>query len=408
MGHETPQNDRIAQIPTHVPPELVVEWDYFNPPGVAEDPHLAWKKLHDGPDIIFSPFNGGHWIATRADDVFAIMQDYDTFSNIEFTVPKRQPGNPLLIPNQLDPPRHGPVRSIVLRPLSPKAVKPLEDVIRKIMAKRIATLVPDGGCEFVSAFGGDIPPELFFEHARISKSKLPEMKRFADLVARSSDEDEKTEARVAAAAYLAEILNERRQVEELGDDVFGVIIQAERDGRLTAQESTSLALNVFFGGLETVSSLLAFVVAFLARNPEKRRELIEDPSLCQDAAEEFLRRFGILNLARIATKRTQIKGVTIEEGEQILLPLHLTGLDERKFANPETVDFHRRRAAHFNFGTGPHRCLGSNLARPEIRIFLEEWLKQIPDFSIDPNSKVQGASGVAMTLTHVPLVWPSR
>ncbi|WP_016747040.1 cytochrome P450 [Rhizorhabdus wittichii] len=399
---------RLETIPPHVPADRVVDLDYFSPPGVAEDPHLAWKRLHDGPDIIYTPYYGGHWIVTRADDMFAVMQDYETFSNWEFTVPKRGPGNPVLMPNQLDPPRHGPIRSVVLRPMSPKAVEPIEPVIRKIMADRIASIVPKGGCEFVGEFGGDIPPELFFEHARIPKDKLPEMKRFADAVARSDNEEDRRAARIGGANYMMAILDERRQVEELDDDVFSVIVRAEREGRITREESTSIALNVFFGGLETVSSALAFIVLFLARHPEHRRQLIEDASLTQDATEEFLRRFGILNLARIATRSTTFKGLTIEQGEQVLLPLHLAGLDERKFPNPLEVDFHRKRAGHFNFGTGPHRCLGSNLARPEIRIFIEEWLRQIPDFSVDPDDKPVGASGVAMTMTRVPLVWPSR
>ncbi|MFD2500252.1 hypothetical protein ACFSTI_17155 [Rhizorhabdus histidinilytica] len=189
---------RLETIPPHVPADRVVELDYFSPPGVTEDPHLAWKRLHDGPDIVYTPYYGGHWIVTRADDMFAVMQDYETFSNWEFTVPKRGPGNPVLMPNQLDPPRHGPIRSVVLRPMSPKAVEPIEPVIRKIMADRIASIVPKGGCEFVSEFGGDIPPELFFEHARIPKDKLPEMKRFADAVARSDNEEDRRAARIGA------------------------------------------------------------------------------------------------------------------------------------------------------------------------------------------------------------------
>jgi cytochrome P450 len=405
---EMTQAARLTAIPPHVPADRVIDLNYFAPPGVEEDPHLAWKRLHDGPDIVFTPHNGGHWILTRADDMFAVMQDYETFSNWEFTVPKRGPGNPVLMPNQLDPPRHGPIRSVVLRPLSPKAVAPIEPIIRKIMAERIATLVPNGRCEFVSEFGGNIPPELFFEHARIAKDKLPQMKRFADEVARGDSEEARKAARIGGANYMIEILDERRAVEDLGDDVFSVIVQAERDGRLTKEESTSVALNIFFGGLETVSSALAFIVLFLARNPGHRAQLIEDMSLAQDASEEFLRRFGILNLARIATKRTNFKGITIEAGEQVLLPLHLAGIDDRKFPNALDVDFHRKRAAHFNFGTGPHRCLGSNLARPEIRIFIEEWLRQIPDFGVDPDDKPVGASGVAMTMTRVPLVWPAR
>jgi cytochrome P450 len=395
---------RLDHIPAHVPAHLVVELDYFDPPGANTDPHLAWKQLHDGPDIIFTPYNGGHWIATRADDVFAIMHDVETFSSREFTIPVRSAGNPVVIPLQLDPPDHQAKRSVVLRPLSPKAIEPLEPVIRQIMSERIAKLVPLGKCEFVAAFGGDIPPELFFEHAKIPKEKLQVMKRFADAVARAESEDDRREARIGGASYMVDILNERRQG-ELGTDVFSVIVQAERDGRLTSEESTSLALNVFFGGLETVSSALAFIVLFLARNPGHRRQLIEEPGLSQDATEEFLRRFGILNLARIVTKQTSFKGIMMMPGEQILLPLHLASLDERKFPNSLEVDFHRKRSAHQNFGTGIHRCLGSNLARPEIKIFIEEWLKHIPDFGVDPDDEPVGKSGVAMTMTRVPLVW---
>ena len=164
---------------------------------------------------------------------------------------------------------------------------------------------------------------------------------------------------------------------------------------------------MFFGGLETVSSALAFIVLFLARNPGHRQQLIDDPALVPDATEEFLRRFGILNLARITTRETQFRGITIAPDEQVLLPLHLASLDDRKFPDPLAVDFLRKRAAHYTFGTGVHRCLGSNLARPEIRIFIEEWLRRIPDFSVDPDDAPVGKSGVAMTMLRVPLVWPA-
>lgn len=403
-GHSTDVG-RIENIPAHVPAELVVDFDFFNPPGATQDPHLAWKRLHDGPDVIYTPYYGGHWIATRSDDMFAVMQNHSTFSNAEFTVPKRGSGSPLQIPIQLDPPQHGPIRSIALRSLSPKAMEHALPMIRALTAARVQKLVPRGRCEFVSDFT-DVPVEIFLDHTQVPKDQIVMLKNMASTVARTDNEEERNHARDEVSKYLAGVLDERRV--KLGDDLFSTIIVAEKEGRLSAEESHSLALNIFFGGLETVASALAFVVLFLARNPGHRQQLIDDPSLSGDATEELLRRFGVLNLARIATERTTFKGVTIEKGEQILLPLHLSSLDERKIPDALTVDFHRKRAAHYNFGTGPHRCLGSNLARPEIRIFIEEWLKYIPDFSVDPEDEPIGRSGTAMTMTHVPLVWPSR
>ncbi|MCZ4342866.1 cytochrome P450 [Sphingomonadaceae bacterium G21617-S1] len=406
MGYEmSPDASGRGEVPPHVKPDLVVDFNYFVPPGIEDDPHRAWKRLHEGPDIVYSPYNGGHWIATRADDIFAIMQDTETFSSREFIVPKRSPGTPNVIPNQLDPPQHGQIRSIILKPLAPKSIAPLEPMIREIMAARIARIASQGRCDFVAEFA-DVPSELFLRYARIPIEDLARVKKFADTVARSDSDADRKQARLDAREFLQDILNDRCR--NPGEDLFSAIAMRENAGEITREQSNSIALNVFFGGLDTVASALGFVITFLAQSPEHRRQLIADPALSQDATEELLRRFGLLNLARTCTRRTQFKGATIEADELVMLPLHLANLDERKFKDPLTVDFKRQRSAHYNFGTGVHRCVGSNLARPEIRIFIEEWLKAIPEFSLDPDDKPVGQSGVVMAYRKVPLVWPTE
>ncbi|HYG26754.1 MAG TPA: cytochrome P450 [Caulobacteraceae bacterium] len=404
MSYEAVAAARMETIPAHVPAELVVDFNYFDPPGVRDDPHQAWKTLHDGPDVVYSPYNGGHWILTRADDMFAVMHDTDTFSSQEFTVPKRGPG-PQLIPNQIDPPRHGALKSIVLRPLSPKSVRPIEPVIRELMAARIRRLAPLGRCEFVSEFT-DVPPELFFEYAGLPKALIGKAKGLVDVIVHTQDDEVRRAARAESARMLSDLLDMWR-AKPPSDDLFGVIIAQERAGVLTPEESVYYAMNVYHGGLETVSSALSFFAWFLARSPEHRRQLVEDPSLSTVAAEELLRRHGILNLARLTTRRTEFKDVTFEAGDLVMLPLHLGGLDDRKVSDPMTVDFKREGAPHPMFGTGIHRCVGSHLARPELRIFLEEWMKHIPDFGLDPDDKPIGASGIAMSMVHLPLVWPA-
>lgn len=389
--------------PAHVPPELVVDFDYFHPPGFDRDPHMAWKRLHEGPDIVYSPYNGGHWILTRADDMYAVMQDTETYSSREFIVPKRSPGTPNVIPNQLDPPEHGAIRSIILRSLSPKAIAPLADMIRDVMAERIATLAPLGKCDFMEAFS-DIPSQVFLRFARVPTEDVLRVKGYSDAVSRSDSDEERRQARFDALEFLQAILDDRCR--NPGDDLFSAIAAREVSGEITRSQAGSIALNVFFGGLDTVASALGFIVSFLARSPEHRRQLIEEPALIPDATEELLRRFGLLNLARTCARHTRFKGITMEADELVMLPLHLASLDERKFNDPLAVDFRRQRSAHYNFGTGVHRCVGSNLARPEIRIFLEEWLKAIPDFSLDADDSPSAKSGVVMAYTKLPIIWP--
>ena len=387
----------------HIPARLVTDFDFFNPPGARSDPHQAWKALHDGPDIVYTTANQGHWIATRGEDIYAIMQDFETFSSYRFNIPKRPDTVSKTIPLEIDPPELHRYRLIALPHLSPKALAPLEPDIRAATIALIESLKPKGGCEFVSEFAVQLPVTQFLQFVDLPLEDRELVRSWVEAVARSPDPAAQHRAHQDTIAYLEEKLQLRRK--RPGTDLFSQIVLAEKEGRIDPSESSAMALNILFGGIETVTSALSFVARFLATHPGHRRELQGDPALIPVAVEEFLRRFGILNLGRTATRDVTIKGAPIRKGEQILLPLHLHGLDESKFERPLEVDFHREHYRHITFGVGPHRCLGSNLARPELRIFLEEWLKRVPDFEIAPGEKPRGESGAALAFTYLPLKW---
>ncbi|MBX3509707.1 MAG: cytochrome P450 [Hyphomonadaceae bacterium] len=393
----------LTPPPAHVPAHLIQSFDYFSPPGAELDPHAAWKRLHEGPAIFYTPLNGGHWVVTRSKDLFAAMQDFEHFSSHPFNIPARPSGTPKTIPLEIDPPELNRYRQLVIRKLSPRSLAPLEPGMREAVTRLIEELKPSGGAEFVSACAVRMPVELFLQFVQLPVSDLPRVRSWIESIARDPDRQAHAQALEQAFAYMAQVIEQRSA--HPGEDVFSTLVHAEREGQISREETISMALNIFFGGIETVTSALSFIMRFLAENPKHRRQLASDPALCTPAVEEFMRRFGILNLGRTIKRNITLSGVEMREGDRVLLPIHLYSLDDEMFERPMDVDFHRAHFRHINFGAGPHRCLGSNLARPELRIFLEEWTRRIPDFELSPDNPPRAQSGAAMAVTHLPLVW---
>ena len=166
-----------------------------------------------------------------------------------------------------------------------------------------------------------------------------------------------------------------------------------------------MCLTLLFGGLDTVASSMGFVAYFLATSSRHRRDLAEHPDLIPAAVDELLRRFSVVSTTRTLTRDFDYKGYGFKKGEKVYTFPALHGLDERKFARPLEVDFYRGNVIHAAFGVGTHRCPGSFLARAEIRIFIEEWLSQIPDFGIAPAESPVMEAGMVNAIRYLPLTW---
>jgi len=403
MSYGSTEQATLGALPGHVDPGLVVDFDFYNPPGVRTDPHRAWKRLQGGPPVVFTQHNGGHWIATSGEAIYAAMQDFQSFSSNPFNIPKRPAGSPRTVPLEVDPPELQKYRMIAVPSLSPKALASLENGMRTLMRSIIAEIKPAGRCEFISAFAVRMPVELFLNFVNLPASDRPLVRKWVEDVARNPDRHAQHAAHIATFEYVRKVLAERRA--HPGDDLFSKLAMASSDGRISEDDAAGMALNILFGGIETVTSALSFIVKFLAEHPEHRRELRENPGLTITAVEEFMRRFGILCLGRTAARDFNFYGADIRKDDRMLLPIHLYSLDEKNFERPLDVDFQREHYRHINFGAGPHRCIGSNLARPELKVFLEEWLSAIPDFSIAPGEEPLGAGGAALSIVRLPLVW---
>jgi cytochrome P450 len=391
-----PANPRIAS-------HLLVDFDFFAVEAIDGDLHQGWKALHAGPEIFYTPRNGGHWVFTRAADIGTAWLDHDRFSNKGVTM-SREEREMQLFPGEADPPQHGPYRMLLQPFFSQKAVHILEDKMRTLTRSLIDELIERGGCDFQADVSRRMPIYIFLAMMQLPLAHAAALLPAADWLTRDSDPESFLRAMQTMMGYLQERIAERRAAP--GDDFISRLLAAEVDSRrLSELEVLSLTANVMFGGLDTVVASMGFFMNFLARHGGHRQQLLQEPALIPDAVEELLRRHGISNFGRMVARDFEFQGLPLRAGDLVLLPAALYNLDERKFADPMTVDFHRPVKHHMGFGTGIHRCLGAQLARLELRVLLQEWLPRIPDFWIADPEAVIVKSGRINGVKALPLRW---
>lgn len=403
MSHSVPD-----RTPPHVPPALVHEFDLYNLEVQGGDYHAALKQLHAPgiPDIFWTPKNGGHWVATRGEDIYQIFKDSERFSSQKLVVPAER-NTHKLPPIFFDPPEHTKYRVLLSPVLSPKAVSVLAVQAREQAIALIEDLYPRGGCEFVGDFAQHLPIGIFMRMVDVPAEDREQLLAWADQQVRPTSEAEREQGFMNIFGYAAQKVAERRA--RPGLDAISQLTKAQVDGRpITDEELIPMVALLLIGGLDTVASAMAFAARFLAGSPAHRQELIEHPERIPAAVEELLRRFPVVNQGRMVRHDLSYKGVALKAGDMIVMPTTLHGLDERQFDDPMTVNFQRPTPIHSTFGNGAHRCPGSLLARTEMKIFLEEWLRRIPDFQIKPGVTCGVRAGVNATLFDLPLVWEVR
>lgn len=393
-------------IPAHVPSELVRDIDIYAPPGGEEDFHGAMKKVQDTcPDIFWSPYQGGHWVSVRGEDLYDVFfKNYELYSSHIMSVPKEEALPYKLFPIESDPPAHTGYRALIAPWFTPKAIGELEKTARELSISLIEGFRPRGECEFVTEFAQHLPIAIFMNLVDLPWEDRGYLMELAERQVYQKSHEDRLDSLRKMSEYLGKKLAQRRA--DPGQDMLSKIATAVVGGRpLTEVEQTGMATLVLIGGLDTVASMLGFCAHFLARNPEQRKQLIDHPELIPNAVEELIRRHGVAQPSRIIMKDHEYKGVAFKAGDQIILSTMMHGLDERKFPDPLKVDFKRVNPIHSAFGNGPHRCPGSFLARTEIKVFLQEWTQRIPDFHVKPGETPRIRTGVNGSFYYLPLAW---
>ncbi|SCW38208.1 Cytochrome P450 [Sphingobium faniae] len=390
--------------PAHVSESTVMDIDIYNIPVVDCDVGATWLdiKARAPSPVIWSEYNGGHWIALHGADVKTAFMTPAIFSSTDIFIPPNGSRDNVLIPLEQDPPESLLYRKVIVPPLMPGNLAPVTDIARKTAIELIEGFKPRGGCEFVKEFALVLPVVVFLSVMGLPLEDRDYLYSLAEKSTRPESPEQRLEGHMELKAYLQHYIADRKANPR--DDLLSKSVNAIIDGEpITDFAAQQFVLNTTIGGLDTVANLLGFVMHFLAHSPDHRRQLIERPDLINNATDELIRRFGIVGQGRRIMEDTELSGVPLMKGDMIWAPTWMYGLDEQIVADPLTVNFERPTPPHMTFGGGPHVCAGMHLAKREIRITLEEWLPRIPDFHVSGDVVVE--TGGVTGITRLPLVW---
>lgn len=399
-----------------VPQGLVTDFDIYDP-ALAGEVDVLNEKVQElakvGP-VVYSTAYGGHWIITGYEQAHAVLRDAELFSSYPNNLVDAGAGK--FIPIELDPPEHTSYRRVLQPLFSPKRMKQLEAEITTVVDELIDAFAARGSAEFVSEFAHELPTRVFLSLMGWPVEDAPlftEATDVAILGKPGATEEENLAARHQAAGqmfgYFAQIIAERRATPDT-EDITSVIMHTPLDTAdgprlLTDEELYRMFFLLLIAGLHTVQGTLAWGVMHLANRPQLRRQLIDNPDLLPSAVEEMLRFEAAVSMGRRATRDTDISGVPIKKDDQLIVILAAVNRDGGEFTNPNDMQLDRTPNRHLAFGSGPHRCIGSHLARIEVNAAMKAIHRRIPDYALDPSKPVLSHASQVRGVTQLPIIF---
>jgi cytochrome P450 len=294
---------------------------------------------------------------------------------------------------------------------SPKKMAALEPEARALVNEIIDTFADRGTCEFHEDFATPLPSTIFLALVGLPQSDLPDFLRWRDDTIRpkatSPEEAEQIRASASRAIndYFINALEEKAKHPD--DRLLTRIVNGAVDGRpLTHREQLGMCHLLLLGGLDTVTATLDCMIVYLAQHPDRRQAVVDDPSLMDPAIEEMLRhQTPVMMVPRIIAQDYELGGVKLTAGDGATLMIGAANCDRAEFEDATEVRLDREANRHLAFGGGPHRCLGSHLARLELKVALQEFHKRIPEYEIAEGTEIHFSPGIRQA-DHLPLVFP--
>jgi cholest-4-en-3-one 26-monooxygenase len=292
----------------------------------------------------------------------------------------------------MDPPKHRQYRAIVNKAFTPRMVNALLPAVQRMVDRIIDRVCEKGECEFVDEIAAPLPMEVICEMMGVPEEDRRRIYELANEMIAYDDpelgggEASTDEARMSASAemfmYAGKLAEKART--HPGDDLGTALLNAEVDGqRLNELEFNSFFLLLVVAGNETTRTVTTHGMLDLIANPDQRELLIKDPSLMHSAIEEILRfNPAVHAFRRTATQDTDIRGVSIQENDKLVMWYPSVNRDEAVFQNPDRFDITRHPNEHLSFGVGEHFCLGANLARMELQMVFDGLMKRMPDIQL--------------------------
>jgi cytochrome P450 len=390
--------------------DFATDFDHTDPAWVA-DPYPIWDDLRERCPVAHSDRYGGVWLPVTHDLVSEVAYDTEHFTSRTVVVSERRPGPDALPapiglspPITSDPPYHGIIRRMLLPAFAPKPIAALEPFTRDLCRDLLAATAGRTSFDAAVEYTRHIPVRVIVRFLGFPPEDADLFRGFISLVLeqvdRPSDERETmfTELDEYMDAQIADHIARPRK------DLTSFLIEAEIDGsKLSTEHIRGSMILLMIAGIDTTWSAIGASLWHLAQRPGDRRRLATEPGLMDTAVEELLRAYAPVTMARLVAKDFDFHGHPFKEGDWLLLPFPAANRDPAAFENPGQVRLDRARNRHAAFGLGRHRCLGSNLARMELRVALEEWLARYPDFELSDPSAVTWSAGQVRGPRTLPL-----
>ena len=393
-----------SPIPPHVPQNRVFDFDIHGDHRIDEDVQGSYAQiLRDAPDVFWTPRNGGHWMVCRYETIFDIVTDPEHFSSREMQIP-RAPSRAIMIPLNLDPPDNLPYRKVLKPRFSPKSILEMEPKLRRWALELIDEVVEKGECDFIHDIAARYPVSVFMDMMGFPQSMLQEFRSITERYFAARTPQDRGKADPLITEIMTDLIELRKR--EPSDDLVSHLITAQIDGRrMVFGELLSMCVLLFLGGMDTVTHVIGFAFQYLAQDPALQDRLAAHPELIPQFVEEALRLYAVVSNPRVVAKDNERFGVSFRQGDMISCVLAMAGRDDRKNADPNVFDIDRPKKHHLTFSAGPHLCIGEHLARTELRILTEEWLKRIPLFGPASHAKRYLTPANVNTLSSLPLRW---
>ena len=379
-------------------------------PEMAANPQPVFKALREATPVM--PIEGVGVLLTGRAEIEEAFRHPEVFSSNMSAVDL---GNIRpLIPLQIDPPEHKKYRKILDPIFSPKQMALIEEPVTKLVNDLIDRFIDRNEIDFAVEFSVPYPSLVFLTLLGLPLDELPRFVAMKDGIIRPdrvtgsawNSEEMVAHQRATAASiyeYFDGVLDERE--DERRDDILSLFLDSEVEGhRLTREEILDICFLFLIAGLDTVTATLDCMFAYLAEHPDQRQEIVDDPSIIPAVVEALLRwETPVMGVVRVAVEDTELGGCPVHKGDQVMVMLGSANTDEAELDDADEVRFDREVNRHIAFGGGVHRCLGSHLARQELRIALREWHRRIPDYEVEPGVTLEYTGGIR-SIEHFPML----
>jgi cytochrome P450 len=380
---------------------LLTDYDIFEPSFVA-NPYPGYSEIRESEcPIARTERYEGSWLPTRYEDVVALAQEYEVFTSRGILVMPPPPGQAegayggvAAPPITSDPPDHHWHRRLILPVFAPQAVAKYEQSTRDLCNALIDEFIDKGKADAAADYAQHIPVRVISNMLGVPLDMEEKFTGWVrGVLENMHDMELRKRSRLAIIEYfLAQV--EDRKTNPRENDLITELLNTEVEGKKVPIEYVLGVCNLMLvAGIDTTWSAIGSVMWHMAQHPEHRKQLRENDDLWPTAIEELLRVYAPVTMARIVDRDIEFQGCPMKAGDRVLMAFPAANRDPRQFENPDEVILDREHNRHVAFGSGIHRCAGSNLARLEVRIALQTWLERIPEFELVDPTTVTWAGG---------------